>query len=343
MTAQFAQAPSLQVAPKQDGDLVVVDHLRKTFDLSPSWISRMLGASRKELKALDDISFSVPAGKTLSLVGESGCGKSTAARCIAGLQRPTSGSVRYKGIDIQEIAKGSNEHRREIQMIFQDPYGSLNPRWRVGQIIADPINALHIASSRKEAAETVERLLVAVGLSAADAEKYPHEFSGGQRQRIAVARALATRPAFLVCDEPTSALDVSVQSQILNLMKDLQDELGLTYLFISHNLAVVDHMSDIVGVMYLGRLVELSDNESLFQTPRHPYTRLLMQAMPSLSEIGVVREPMQGEVPNPITPPSGCPFHPRCPFAAARCREERPSLRPFAGGEVACHRAEEIA
>ena len=343
MTAQPARAPSLQMAPNEAGELVVVEHLRKTFDLSPSWISRMLGAGRKELKALDDISFSIPSGKTLSLVGESGCGKSTAARCIAGLQRPTSGSVHYKGIDIQDIAKGSNEHRREIQMIFQDPYGSLNPRWRVGQIIADPINALHMASSRKEVAETVERLLVAVGLSSADAAKYPHEFSGGQRQRIAVARALATRPAFLVCDEPTSALDVSVQSQILNLMKDLQDELGLTYLFISHNLAVVDHMSDIVGVMYLGRLVELSASESLFQTPRHPYTRLLMQTMPSLSEIGVVREPMQGEVPNPITPPSGCPFHPRCPFAAARCREERPSLRLFAGGEVACHRAEEIA
>ena len=343
MIAQLAQAPSPQLASKQDGDLIIVEHLRKTFDLSPSWISRMLGSGRKELKALDDLSFSVPAGKTLSLVGESGCGKSTAARCIAGLQRPTSGSVRYKGIDIQEIAKGSNEHRREIQMIFQDPYGSLNPRWRVGQIIADPIKALRVASSRKEAAEIVERLLVAVGLSSADAEKYPHEFSGGQRQRIAVARALATRPAFLVCDEPTSALDVSVQSQILNLMKDLQDELGLTYLFISHNLAVVDYMSDIVGVMYLGRLVELSDNESLFQTPRHPYTRLLMQTMPRLSEIGVVREPMQGEVPNPITPPSGCPFHPRCPFAAARCREDRPNLRPFAGGEVACHRAEEIA
>ncbi|MET0528808.1 MAG: oligopeptide/dipeptide ABC transporter ATP-binding protein [Microvirga sp.] len=343
MSAQLAHAASLQAAPKQDGNLVVVEHLRKTFDLSPSWVSRMLGSSRRELKALDDISFSVPSGKTLSLVGESGCGKSTAARCIAGLQRPTSGSVTYKGIDIQEIARGSNEHRREIQMIFQDPYGSLNPRWRVGLIIADPIKALHVASSRKEAAEIVERLLVAVGLSAADADKYPHEFSGGQRQRIAVARALATRPAFLVCDEPTSALDVSVQSQILNLMKDLQDELGLTYLFISHNLAVVDHMSDIVGVMYLGRLVELSDTVSLFQTPRHPYTRLLMQTMPSLSEIGVAREPMQGEVPNPITPPSGCPFHPRCPFAVARCGEDRPSLRPFAGGEVACHRAEEIA
>jgi peptide/nickel transport system ATP-binding protein len=343
MTAQLAQTSLPQAAPKQAGDLVVVEHLRKTFDLSPSWISRVFGEGRKELKALDDISFSVPAGKTLSLVGESGCGKSTAARCIAGLQRPTSGSVRYKGIDIREIASGSNEHRHEIQMIFQDPYGSLNPRWRVGQIIADPISALHMASSRKEVAETVERLLVAVGLSPADADKYPHEFSGGQRQRIAVARALATRPAFLVCDEPTSALDVSVQAQILNLMKDLQDELGLTYLFISHNLAVVDHMSDRVGVMYLGRLVELSDSQSLFEAPRHPYTRLLMKAMPSLSEIGIFREPMQGEVPNPITPPSGCPFNPRCPFATERCREERPNLRPFAGGEVACHRAEEIA
>jgi peptide/nickel transport system ATP-binding protein len=335
------QADHVGLAPASD--LVVVEQLRKTFEMSSSWVERMLGAERRILKALDDVSFSIPAGKTLSLVGESGCGKSTAARCIAGLQPPSSGKVSYKGIDIRDIASGTNEHRHEIQMIFQDPYGSLNPRWKVGRIIADPISALHMAESRKELEETVRDLLVAVGLSAADVEKYPHEFSGGQRQRIAVARALATRPAFIICDEPTSALDVSVQSQILNLMRDLQDELGLTYLFISHNLAVVDHMSDIVGVMYLGRLVEISSSESLFETPRHPYTRLLMAAMPSLTEIGVVREPMQGEVPNPINPPTGCPFNPRCPFAVARCREERPYLRPFAGGEVACHRAEELS
>jgi peptide/nickel transport system ATP-binding protein len=324
-------------------DLVVIRHLCKTFDVSAPLVTRIAtGEGRRELKAVNDVSFIVSAGRTLSLVGESGCGKTTAARCIAGLQRPSSGSVTYRGVSITEIARGRSAHRHEIQMIFQDPYGSLNPRWRVGRIIADPIHALKLATSRREVKETVARLLEDVGLSAADAEKYPHEFSGGQRQRIAVARALASRPAFVVCDEPTSALDVSVQAQILNLMRDLQDELGLTYLFISHNLSVVDHMSDVVGVMYLGRIVELSEKETLFRTPLHPYTRLLMKAMPTLTDIGAVRETMQGEVPNPIDPPSGCAFHPRCPFAVDRCRVERPELRPFGEGTAACHRLEEI-
>ncbi|CAH1653480.1 dipeptide ABC transporter ATP binding subunit DppF [Chelatococcus asaccharovorans] len=324
--------------------LVRVRHLRKVFDVSAPWITRVTtGQGRKTLKAVDDISFEIPQGRTLSLVGESGCGKSTAARCIAGLQKPTSGTVSYRDTPIEDIADGASPYRRDIQMIFQDPYGSLNPRWRVGRIIAEPILALKLADGSRDVRERVADLLVGVGLSAADADKYPHEFSGGQRQRIAVARALASRPAFIVCDEPTSALDVSVQAQILNLMRDLQDELRLTYLFISHNLAVVDHMSDTVGVMYLGRIVELADKETLFRSPRHPYSKLLMRTMPTLHSIGAIREPMQGEVPNPIDPPHGCAFNPRCPFAVERCRHERPEIRAVDGSLVACHRAEEIA
>jgi len=324
-------------------DLVVVDRLMKTFDVSPPLITRLAtGAKPRMLKAVDGVSFRIAPGRTLSLVGESGCGKTTVARCVAGLQAPSGGTIAYRGVPIADIVAGKSPYRREIQMIFQDPYGSLNPRWRVGRIIADPIRALKLAASSAETDAAVARLLVAVGLSPADARKYPHEFSGGQRQRIAVARALASRPALIVCDEPTSALDVSVQAQILNLMRDLQDEFGLTYLFISHNLSVVDHMSSEVAVMYLGRIVETARTADLFSAPKHPYTRLLLKAMPSLDQVGAVREPMQGEVPNPIDPPTGCAFHPRCPFAADRCRQERPDLRPLAGGTVACHRAEEI-
>ncbi|HSV82581.1 MAG TPA: oligopeptide/dipeptide ABC transporter ATP-binding protein [Ramlibacter sp.] len=331
-------------APAAAATLVDVRRLRKTFDVSAPWITRLVThQGRKELKAVDDVSFSIRAGQTLSLVGESGCGKSTAARCVAGLLTPSSGAVSYRNVDIREISQGQSPYRAQIQMIFQDPYGSLNPRWRVGRIIAEPLHALKLAQSRREADEAVAQLLQNVGLSAADAAKYPHEFSGGQRQRIAIARALASRPAFIVCDEPTSALDVSVQSQILNLMRDLQDEFGLTYLFISHNLAVVDHVADVVGVMYLGRIVELAPTASLFSQPLHPYTRLLMKAMPTLQDIGGLAEPMQGEVPNPISPPEGCAFHPRCPFANERCRRERPELRDLRGHQVACHRVEEIA
>jgi peptide/nickel transport system ATP-binding protein len=326
------------------GDLLVVEGLSKTFDVSPPLVTRLAtGAPRRTLTAVDGVSFAIPPGRTLSLVGESGCGKSTVARCVAGLQRASAGSILYKDTPIDAIVAGAHGFRREIQMIFQDPYGSLNPRWRVGRIVADPIRALGLAASRAETDATVERLLVAVGLSAADVRRYPHEFSGGQRQRIAVARALASRPALVVCDEPTSALDVSVQAQILNLMRDLQEQFGLAYLFISHNLSVVDHMSDRVAVMYLGRIVETARTEDLFARPRHPYTRLLLAAMPTLDEIGAVRQPMQGEVPNPIDPPTGCAFHPRCPFATERCRTERPALRALDGIAVACHRAEEIA
>ncbi|AMJ61103.1 ABC transporter ATP-binding protein [Bosea sp. PAMC 26642] len=325
--------------------LMVAERLSRHFDVSPSWLTRKLaGTPRRILKAVDDVSFAIPKGATLALVGESGCGKSTAARCIAGLLAPSSGAARYRDTDMREVAKGRAGLRREVQMIFQDPYGSLNPRLRVGRTIADPLVALGIAGSRAERRERVGQLLREVGLSPADAEKFPHEFSGGQRQRIAIARALASKPAFVICDEPTSALDVSIQAQILNLMRDLQDEHGLTYLFISHNLAVVDHMADRVAVMYLGRIVENTTREQLFSAPAHPYTRQLIAASPSAGAIGKRHEPMRGEVPNPANPPAGCSFHPRCPAATNICRSERPELRSLGDArEAACHHAEALA
>ena len=228
-----------------------------------------------------------------------------------------------------------------MQMIFQDPYASLNPRWRVREIVAEPILALNLLNNREKLDERVAELLTQVGLAADDADKYPHEFSGGQRQRISIARALSGNPEFLVCDEPTSALDVSVQAQILNLMGELQTRLGLTYLFISHNLAVVSHVADRIGVMYLGRLVELADAEAVFTRPRHPYTRMLLDAVPDLEMTGRARTPVAGEVPNPLAPPSGCSFHPRCPHANERCRSERPQLKSVGGVAVACHAVEE--
>jgi peptide/nickel transport system ATP-binding protein len=227
--------------------------------------------------------------------------------------------------------------RRKMNMIFQDPYASLNPRWRVKDIVAEPIKAFRLATRPNETQARVGSLLAQVGLTVRDGEKYPHEFSGGQRQRISIARALASEPDFLVCDEPTSALDVSVQAQILNLMRDLQRRLGLTYLFISHNLAVVRHMADRLGVMYLGRIVEIGPAETIFQTPRHPYTRLLLDAIPDLEQIGRSRTAVGGELPSPIDPPPGCPFHPRCPLANDRCRAEKPDHTSIDGVEVACH------
>ena len=314
------------------------------FDVSRPMLQRMLsGESRRLLRAVDGVTFSIPKGTTLSLVGESGCGKSTVARLVVGLYGPTRGKVIFDGQDLAQ-ARADAAQRRRMQMIFQDPYASLNPRWRVRDIIAEPIRAFGLASDTAGIAARVAELLTHVGLSPLDGQKYPHEFSGGQRQRISIARALSSNPEFLVCDEPTSALDVSVQAQILNLMKDLQRELGLTYLFISHNLSVVRQVSDRVGVMYLGRLVELAPAETLFITPRHPYTRALMEAIPDLDMTGRQRIPVGGEVPSPISPPSGCPFHPRCPLANERCRAERPELIPARGtpeAAVACHAVEE--
>ena len=316
--------------------LLELKDVGRTFDVSRPWLDRVLeGEGRRSLRAVDGVSFTIKRGETLALVGESGCGKSTVARLIVGLYPPSEGKIEFEGADLSDPA--SSPMRRRMQMIFQDPYASLNPRWRVRDIVAEPIVAHGLAPDRATLEARVGELLSQVGLAPQDGEKYPHEFSGGQRQRISIARALSSNPEFLVCDEPTSALDVSVQAQILNLMKDLQQRLGLTYLFISHNLAVVRHVSDRVGVMYLGRLVELADKHTLFDNPRHPYTRMLLDAIPKMHDTGRARTPVQGEVPNPLNPPSGCSFHPRCPLVMDRCKVERPQLRDFQGIRIACH------
>jgi len=309
----------------------------RDFDVSRPWLNRVLeGAPRELLRAVDDVSFDIQRGETLALVGESGCGKSTVARLIVGLHAPSRGRIEFDGVTLSERGQATQAtaQRGRMQMIFQDPYASLNPRWRVRDIVAEPIRVLGLAQNPADIDARVAELLTQVGLAVEDGAKYPHEFSGGQRQRISIARALSGQPEFLVCDEPTSALDVSVQAQILNLMTELQARLGLTVLFISHNLAVVAHVADRVGVMYLGRLVEIADADTLFARPRHPYTRMLLDALPDLEMSGRARTPVAGEVPNPLDPPSGCAFHPRCPHADARCRAERPALGAQA---VACH------
>ena len=323
--------------------LVQAQDLACSFDVSAPWLNRVLeGKPRQLLHAVDGVSFQIQRGQTLGLVGESGCGKSTVARLLVGLYRAQRGSFLFDGQDAYAAYAGSGSRalRRRIQMIFQDPYASLNPRWRVSDIVGEPL-VEHGLSKADAVQERVGELLQSVGLSPLDSAKYPHQFSGGQRQRISIARALATQPEFLVCDEPTSALDVSVQAQVLNIMKDLQRERGLTYLFISHNLAVVRHVSDAVGVMYLGRMVELAPTATLFGQPRHPYTRMLLAAIPKMHDTGRARTPVQGEVPNPLNPPPGCTFHPRCPHANERCRTERPALQTFQGIQVACHAVEE--
>jgi peptide/nickel transport system ATP-binding protein len=320
--------------------LVEARGLARVFDVSQPWLNRVLEwEGRAFLKAVSDVSFTIGRRETLALVGESGSGKSTIARMVVGLLPPTSGKVSIDGIDMWEAKRAGERQklRRRLQMIFQDPYASLNPRWRVDRIIADPIRAFGLASGGAQVASRVGELLTLVGLDPADGRKYPHEFSGGQRQRICIARALSSNPEFIVCDEPTSALDVSVQAQILNLMRDLQDRLGLSYLFISHNLAVVRHMATRIGVMYLGRLVEVASATELFSAPRHPYTRLLMDALPDLAMSGRLRRPIEGEIPNPIAPPSGCAFHPRCPWAFEPCRAELPALASRGVAQVACH------
>jgi peptide/nickel transport system ATP-binding protein len=303
--------------------LLRVEAVTRDFDVSRPWLDRVLeGEGRRLLRAVDGVTLEVRHGETLALVGESGCGKSTIARLMVGLDAPSGGRIEF--------------HGQRRQMIFQSPYASLNPRWRVRDIVAEPIRVLRLAR-RAEEGRRVAQLLAQVGLGAEDGEKYPHEFSGGQRQRISIARALSGEPDLLICDEPTSALDVSVQAQILNLMADLQSRLSLTYVFISHNLAVVSQIADRVGVMYLGRLVELAPAGELFSHPRHPYTRMLLEAVPQIERTGEPRTPVAGEVPNPLAPPPGCSFHPRCPHADERCRRERPELVDA----VACHAVQE--
>src|ERR1700754_4815135 len=315
---------------------VDVKNLRRVFDVSKPWLNRVLeGGDLEFLKAVDGITFDIKRGETFALVGESGSGKTTVARMVVGLLPPSSGEVIIDGVSMTnpKQAQARQRLRRRIQMIFQDPYASLNPRFRVDAIIAEPIRAFDLIKGERDIAARVGELLNLVGLHPDDGLKYPHEFSGGQRQRIAIARALASDAQFIVCDEPTSALDVSVQAQILNLMRDLQDKFGLTYLFISHNLAVVRHMATRIGVMYLGRIVEIAEGRQLFATPQMPYTKMLLGAVPDLAMSGRQRIPVKGEIPNPIDPPPGCAFNPRCPLAFELCRREAPALIDG----VACH------
>jgi oligopeptide/dipeptide ABC transporter ATP-binding protein len=317
--------------------LLEVEAVTKHFPITKGIVFKQQVAS---VKALDGVSLTVRRGETLGIVGESGCGKSTLARVIMRLLEPTSGTVRFDGSDITHLSESAmRSYRRELMMIFQDPYASLNPRKRVGAIVAEPLEVHSIGTdaSRKR---RVQELLEVVGLNPEHFNRFPHEFSGGQRQRIGVARALAVNPKLIVADEPVSALDVSVQAQILNLLKDLQKEFGLTYVFIAHDLSVVRHISDRVAVMYLGKLAELADARDLYAAPRHPYTGALLSAVPIANpRLGRGRSTfvLGGDVPNPINPPSGCRFHPRCPRAQEMCSEEEPPLAPQAPGhEAAC-------
>ena len=317
---------------------VKIKDLTRVFDVSKPWLNRVLERRSKALlTAVSEVSLEIEERTTYALVGESGSGKSTIGRMLVGLLRPTAGEVEIEGVNLatETDAIKVSKVRSNIQMIFQDPFASLNPRWRVRDIIVEPV-----ASKGEDTTGLAEKLLEQVGLHPSDAGKFPHEFSGGQRQRICIARALASNPRLIVCDEPTSALDVSVQAQVLNLMSDLKDDLGLTYLLITHNLTVVRHMADRIGVLYLGRLVEEADPTSLFETPKHPYTQMLLEAAPRLDGFGREVDPPQGEIPDPIDPPKGCAFHPRCPIAADICRQDRPKSRRIGNGQVACHLAE---
>jgi len=320
--------------------LLEVRDLRKHFPIRKGLFTRTVG----HVRAVDGVSFDLRAGETLGLVGESGCGKTTTGRCVLRLLEPTSGSVRFDGREVTGMKAGELRGlRRQMQIVFQDPYSSLNPRLTIGSMLAEPL-AIHGLARGAAARERVAELLTLVGMSPDHARRYPHEFSGGQRQRIGIARALAVDPRLLVLDEPVSALDVSIQAQIVNLLSDLQRELSLTYLFVAHDLSVVEHISDRVAVMYLGRIVELAPAETLYRDPRHPYTRSLLSAVPVPDpERRSQRIVLKGDVPSPARPPSGCRFHPRCPLTAelrelARCSAEDPPLREVAPGHwVACH------
>lgn len=318
--------------------LVNVSNLTRIFDVSKPWLNRVVERRQKAfLTAVSDVSFEISERSVYALVGESGSGKSTIGKMLVGLLAPSEGAVEIRGTDLarEKDAAKVDAVRRDIQMIFQDPFASLNPRWRVRDVIVEPVVARGGNTDGM-----AERLLEQVGLSAQDAGKFPHEFSGGQRQRICIARALASEPKLIVCDEPTSALDVSVQAQVLNLMSDLKDEFGLTYLFISHDLTVVQHMADRIGVLYLGRLVEEAGPDALFDDPKHPYTQMLLAAAPQLGSFGREVPPPTGEIPDPINPPTGCAYHPRCPLAKDICSNTRPEMRKVRGARVACHMAE---
>src|SRR5262245_21680714 len=321
--------------------LLEVRDLVKHFEIRGG----VLGGTRGVVRAVDGVSFAIRRGETLGLVGESGCGKTTIGRCILRLERPTSGAVLFEGRDLAALSEADlRAARRRMQVIFQDPYSSLNPRMTVGQIIGEPLAVHRLVAGRAPRVARVRELLRHVGLLPGHARRYPHELSGGQRQRVGIARALAMEPDLIVCDEPVSALDVSIQAQIINLLEDLQARLGLTYLFVAHDLSVVRHISDRVAVMYLGRIVELADRQALYDAPVHPYTRALLSAVPIPDpELESRRERivLGGEVPSSLKPPPGCVFHPRCPIAVERCSREVPALREVRPGHWgACHLAQ---
>ena len=319
--------------------LVEVKHLKQYFDISVGMFAA------KPLKAVDDVSFTIKKGETLGLVGESGCGKTTVGRTILHLYKPTSGEVWYDGAQIGD-KKSLAEFRKKATMVFQDPYSSLNPRMTVADIIAEPLDIHKMYKNSQERRDRVLELMSYVGLNSEHASRYAHEFSGGQRQRIGIARALALNPGFIVCDEPVSALDVSIQAQVINMFDELQEKLGLTYLFIAHDLLVVRHISDRIAVMYLGHMVEMADANEIYDHPLHPYSRSLISAVP-VPDPKVARENkrivLSGDIPSPLNAPSGCPFRTRCPHATEKCAESMPELKDLGGGHfVACHRTEEI-
>jgi peptide/nickel transport system ATP-binding protein/oligopeptide transport system ATP-binding protein len=320
--------------------LLEVRDLCKTFQVSAGPLS----GSHLSLKAVDGVSFNLRAGETLGLVGESGCGKSTTGKAILRLLEPDSGEICFDGENLLALSSRQMRHRRrDLQMIFQDPYSSLNPRMRVMDIVGEPLKIHGLAKGRALRQE-VARLLQTVGMEAACLNRYPHEFSGGQRQRIGIARALALKPRLIVADEPVSALDLSIQAQVVNLMQDIQPQFDLTYLFIAHDLSIIEHISDRIAVMYLGRIVEMTPAEELYRHPRHPYSEALLNAVPVPDpHARRQKRPLTGEIPSPLHPPSGCHFHPRCPYARERCRHEAPALNDRGGGHLAaCHFSEEV-
>ncbi len=323
----------------EDKDLLKIENLRKYFKINGS------GWKKEYVHAVESASFTIKKGETLGLVGESGCGKTTLGRTILRLHEPTSGKIIYDGTPIYDSENKKQPdmlpYRRKMQIIFQDPSASLDPRMTVGDIVGESIDIHKLAASRKDREDMIRELLAKVGLNTEHANRYPHEFSGGQQQRVGIARALAVQPEFIVCDEPISALDVSIQSQIVNMLEDMQQEMGLTYLFIAHDLSVVRHISNRIGVMYLGNMVELGDSYELNKNPLHPYTKTLLSAVPIPDPIKSKerqRIVLEGDIPSPVNPPSGCRFHTRCPYATERCKQEMPQLREQAPGHfAACH------